>query len=89
MAPSPLKKLIGTHAASELFGYTPDYLARLAREGKVSAERIGRNWVIDRASLAAFVEQQGIHTEAYARALAREREEEYRASRAKFANTRE
>jgi hypothetical protein len=35
--------------------YTRDYVARLAREGKVTASRIGRQWFIDPASLDQFV----------------------------------
>lgn len=43
--------------AARLSSYTRDYIARLAREGKIAATRIGRQWYVDPASLQEFVEQ--------------------------------
>ena len=37
------------------FGYSVDYVSRLAREGKVEASRMGRLWFIDTASFTRFV----------------------------------
>ena len=37
------------------FGYSADYVSRLAREGKVEASRMGRLWFIDTASFTRFV----------------------------------
>ncbi|MEZ4200767.1 MAG: hypothetical protein R3B69_04305 [Candidatus Paceibacterota bacterium] len=37
-----------------LVGYSPDYVARLAREGKVVAKRVGRAWHVDHDSLKLF-----------------------------------
>ncbi|MGD0328642.1 MAG: immunoglobulin-like domain-containing protein [Minisyncoccia bacterium] len=72
------KNLITTKYAGELSGYTPDYLARLARSGKIAGKRIGHSWLIDSESLTHFLDQQGDRKADYARALARAREVEYR-----------
>ena len=72
------KNLISTKDAGELSGYSSDYLARLARSGKINGKRIGHSWLIDKDSLARFLDQQGNRKIDYARALARAREAEYR-----------
>ena len=73
------KKFITTKDAGELFGYTSDYLARLARSGKIVGRRIGHSWLIDRESLTHFLDQQGDRKIDYTRSLALAREAEYRA----------
>src|SRR3989344_463529 len=78
MDPLSPKNLISTNDASKLSGYSADYLARLGKSGKIRATRVGRNWFLDRASFQEFVEKQGDRKEAYAHALARVREVEYR-----------
>ena len=83
------KNFISTKEAGELSGYTADYLARLARAGSVRSERIGRAWLIDRASLEAFITQQGNRKIDRARALARTREQEYRAAQSPVRKARE
>ena len=72
------KNLITTKEAGELFGYTSDYLARLARGGKIAGKRIGHTWLVDTESLTRFLSQQEDRKADYARTLAREREAEYR-----------
>ena len=72
------KNLITTKDAGDLSGYTPDYLARLARSGKIAGKRIGHSWFIDSSSFARVLDQQENHKINYARALARSREAEYR-----------
>jgi len=67
--------LIPTKAASELSGYNADYLARLCRENKIQGTQVGRSWLINRASLEAFVKAQ--------EEKKRERAEELRAARGK------
>lgn len=45
------------YASSELarrFSYTNDYISRLARQGKVQATRVGRQWFVEPASLEQF-----------------------------------
>ena len=73
------KNLIPTKEAAELSGYTSDYIARLARSGKISGHRIGHTWFVDTESLTQFLDQQEDRKIDYARALARAREVEYRA----------
>ena len=71
------KNLITTKVAGKLSGYHSDYLARLARSGKIAGKKIGHSWFIDRESLSHFLSQQGDRKIDYARALARAREDEY------------
>src|ERR1035437_104452 len=73
------KNLISTKDAGELSGYTSDYLARLARSGKIIGKRIGHSWFIDKDSLSLFLSQQGDRKVEHSRTLARTREAEYRA----------
>lgn len=44
-------------AIAGAFGYTADYVSKLAREGKVLAEQVGRTWYVDRNSLTDFSHQ--------------------------------
>lgn len=81
------KNLITTKDAGELFGYSSDYLARLARSGKIEGKRIGHSWFVERESLSHFLDQQGIHKVDYARALSRQREIEYKKHHSFIRNT--
>jgi len=72
------KNFITTKNAGELSGYSSDYLARLARSGKIIGKRVGHSWFVEKESLERFLDQQGIHKIDYARSLARKREVEYR-----------
>jgi hypothetical protein len=47
------KTFISAKRASELTGYTRDYVGQLARGGKIEARRIDRVWFIERDSLLA------------------------------------
>ncbi|MBU6388609.1 hypothetical protein KGQ72_01905, partial [Patescibacteria group bacterium] len=87
MDPFLKENLITTKDASELSGYTSDYLARLARSGKIVGKRIGHSWFIERESLTHFLGQQGDRKIDHARALARAREVEYRAHRSLLGRT--
>ncbi|MFZ1987916.1 MAG: helix-turn-helix domain-containing protein, partial [Minisyncoccia bacterium] len=80
MHPLLEKNLIPTREASELSGYSSDYLSRLARSGKIVGMQVGRNWFVNRDSLFSFMEMQGSRKEELARALARARAYEYRSS---------
>lgn len=42
---------------AKAFSYTIDYVSKLAREGKVDATRIGRQWFINPDSLKSFVDE--------------------------------
>ncbi|MDP2654953.1 MAG: helix-turn-helix domain-containing protein, partial [bacterium] len=82
------KNLITTKDAGKLSGYTPDYLSRLIRSGKITGKKIGHSWLIDNESLTRFVDQQGIHKSNYARELTSAREAEYNAHLARNGGAR-
>ncbi|MFT7507682.1 MAG: virulence-associated protein VagC [Acidimicrobiales bacterium] len=50
------KEYLPSAVLSKRFGYSPDYISRLAREGKVIATRVGRQWLINEVSLQHFIE---------------------------------
>ncbi len=72
------ENLMTTKDASELSGYTSDYLARLVRAGDIAGKRFGHSWLIDKASLEIFLEQQKNRKMDRAREVATARAEEYR-----------
>jgi len=49
------RKFISTREAASLVGYTTDYVARLAREKKVVAKQVNKQWMINCDSLESFV----------------------------------
>jgi excisionase family DNA binding protein len=49
-----LQGLIDTKEAASITGYCTDYVRRLARRGRIEAQRVGRDWLIDRTSLLAY-----------------------------------
>lgn len=49
--------LVPIKDAAAQISYTRDYVARLAREGKIVATQIGRQWFVDLTSLQNFSEQ--------------------------------
>jgi excisionase family DNA binding protein len=51
-----LSHWITTQEAADLSGFHPEYLRRLARQGKISAEKKGRDWRIDRDVLHAYLQ---------------------------------
>ncbi len=51
------KKFEPSAALAREFGYSMDYISRLAREGKVEATRVGRQWFVEALSLKNFVEE--------------------------------
>jgi len=65
--------------AAAVVSYTPDYIARLAHEGKIIAEWRGREWVISVDSLKQFSLEQAAKQRARQRALREERIREYAA----------
>lgn len=48
------EKLISTTRASELSGYSKDYIGQLCREDKIECRRISGHWYIDEESLTAY-----------------------------------
>lgn len=58
------------------FSYTSDYLSKLAREGKVEASRVGRQWFIEESSLESFLQKVATEKKERADALRKERQQE-------------
>lgn len=50
------QQLVPVKQAAELVPYTRDHITRLAREGKIVAAQINRQWLIDSVSLTRFYE---------------------------------
>ena len=70
---------IPAREAGQHFGYTGDYVARLAREGRVRGRRIGHQWFVDRQSfgqfMAAATEQKALRCDAHKETRKIERKE--------------
>lgn len=62
--------------AAKLVSYSKDYVARLAREQKIVATQIGRQWFIDTASLKNFAEVAGVEQTIRKQQLSLERKRE-------------
>lgn len=63
--------------ATSLVSYSSDYIARLARQGKIVAEQRGRAWFISPDSLKRFSLEQQAEQRARQAALKEERLQEY------------
>ena len=50
------KEYLSAKDAGRAFGYTSDYVAKLAREGKIDGKKIGRSWFVNEHSLDSFVQ---------------------------------
>jgi excisionase family DNA binding protein len=48
---------ITTKEAAALSGYHPKYIRRLILEGKVKAQKWGRDWQVSRSSLMSYVHE--------------------------------
>jgi excisionase family DNA binding protein len=54
-----LGDLLTTQEATKLTGYDVQHIRRLARSGKVKGRKWGKDWMIDRTSLLAYIESKG------------------------------
>lgn len=63
-------------AIAGAFGYTADYVSKLAREGKVLAQQVGRQWYVERSSLTNFSNQASKQKLVRKEALRKERKME-------------
>jgi len=70
------ENLIPIKEAASLVPYSKDYIARLAREGKIVASQVGRNWYIDIKSLQKFSELATLQEEVRMGQLRSERKSE-------------
>ena len=48
---------VDTRTAAELTGYTAAYMRQLALRDRIVARKVGRDWLIERASLLAYKAQ--------------------------------
>ncbi|HMA77611.1 MAG TPA: hypothetical protein VKP88_00530 [Candidatus Paceibacterota bacterium] len=75
--PNQGARFVSAKAAAAYVDYTPDYISRLAREGKVVAEQRGRSWYISLESLKLFSLQQAEEQRTRQQALKEQRLREY------------
>ncbi len=80
MDPLLTEHLITTKSASELSGYSSDYLARLIRGEKIIGKKIGHTWMVDSISLERFLGAQQSQKLDRSRELAEARVKEYHAN---------
>jgi excisionase family DNA binding protein len=50
---------ITTAEARSLTGYNAEHIRRLVRAGKVKAKKWGKEWMIEKNSLLAYLESEG------------------------------
>jgi excisionase family DNA binding protein len=62
--------------AAIVFGYSRDYVTRLAREGKISASQIGRQWYVNLDSLKNYAEVSHIEADIRKAHLSAKRKQE-------------
>jgi excisionase family DNA binding protein len=62
--------------AALLTTYSRDYITRLAREGKIAASYLGRQWFVDVDSLRQYAEHVALEQEVRKRQLSEERKQE-------------
>ena len=68
--------LLPIREAARLTSYSRDYLTRLAREGKIAAAYLDRQWYVNLDSLRSYAEQAAIEQELRKQQLRRERQRE-------------
>src|SRR3989344_5578007 len=71
-------RYISASEAAELAGFSRDYVARLCKDGKLLAKRIGKQWYVCRDTLQQFVVEQKYAKAKWRDGLARTRREEYK-----------
>lgn len=48
-------RLISMSEAAEIYGFNADYLARLARKGRLKAQKVGWSWVTTPLDVEQFI----------------------------------
>lgn len=76
------QKFVTAKEAAAFVSYSPDYVSRLAREGKVLAEQRGRQWFVSLDSLKQFSQQQEAEQRARKEELREARIREYAKTKA-------
>ena len=78
-----------TKEASKISGYSPDYISRLCRTGKVVGQQIGRSWFVDPKSFEAFLNEHQEELKQTTEKLSEIRKEEYRLTSNHFSESKE
>ncbi|HEY8553537.1 MAG TPA: helix-turn-helix domain-containing protein [Burkholderiales bacterium] len=50
--------LLTLSQAAEAYGFSADYLRRLAEKGRLRARKLGRNWLTTAQDMEAFIESR-------------------------------
>lgn len=70
---------ISASDAGKICKYTSDYITKLAREGKVAATRVGRQWYVTPDSLETFVKNNEVQKKIRSAKISAERKKEQHA----------
>jgi hypothetical protein len=70
------KKMLSIKSVSTLTGYSRDYITRLAREQKIIASQVGRNWFVDPDSLSHYSSVMEMEQQVRQQQLSAERKQE-------------
>jgi len=70
------KEYLTSAEIAQSFGYTPDYVSRLAREGKIVATNVNRKWFINAESVEEFVRSVDVGKEIRSDELKKQRKVE-------------
>lgn len=71
------KEYVPSNTLATRFKYTPDYIAKLAREEKILATQVGRQWFVEPGSLETFLHQAQVEKEIRAEELRKRRKVEH------------
>ena len=57
ISPVVLNNLISVKVAAECSGYSPQYIRRLLRCGKLPGLKVGQVWLVEKSSFEAYLEK--------------------------------
>src|SRR3989344_7892682 len=72
------EEFLSSKEAGERFGYSSDYVARLARTGKILGKKVGKTWFVQERSLIDFLKDYRVRQNGRLSTLQRERVKEYK-----------
>jgi hypothetical protein len=49
------ERLVSLREASEMYGFSANYLSELARKGRLKAQKIGNSWVTTPANVEEYI----------------------------------
>ena len=87
--PSTRRTFVPAKEAAAFVSYSPDYISRLAREGKVAAEQRNRQWYVSLDSLKLFSLKQQAEQRARQKELREQRLAEYAQTRVADVKTKQ